>query len=313
MSDDVSEFIAMATTAAASIEAADAPTPVEPAAVVDPEAKPELEVKPEVKEPPKEAPAKDWKKAAAIERQHRESKQSNRAHSERLAAENKQLAAEIAKHKTLRERAASDPLSVMEELGLSYDAATKAYIKTLEQDPAKPDPTTANLIQKLQQLETKIAQQEQTMEQRQTAEIIRGFEAEVSGLLSAKADDFELVRTAEGGGLALVKEIVGAHWRETAPKDANGRIIGNGETMPTEEACKLAEKFFQKEQIDRFAKTKKFAAAIAANTAPAKVEKPTSTTLTQDMRQGGAPPQPLSDENAELMRMYKQLESQLGG
>ncbi len=265
-----------------------APPATTPAKVEEPKApEPAVEAKPEDKPPV----TPDWKVAAAKEREKREAQQAKRLQQDAATKANAELAAQLARFKDIEAKAKTNPLEAAEALGLSYDALTKEYIKTLERGP--PDPNTA-LGQKVQQLEGTITNLLTQLQQRETNSLISQFESDVKTTIESQAETFRYLQRAEEGP-DLVREIVAAHWRETK------------ETMATHEACRLANEYLQKQTL-RFAGIE--VAKVAAP--PAAAPKPAAPTLSQDLRQGGTPPVPFSDETAELLAMVTRLQAQQG-
>jgi len=308
---EFSQFIAQAitqteTTTPAEAPAADPPK-VEPEATKEPEAAKPVEAKPETELEKKPEDKPDWKKAAAAEKAKREAKQTGRANEAKLSAQLNAVQAELARFKAIEAKRETDPLAAAEEFGLSYDKLTKQYIKTLEQNPNAPAPEVKQLTDKIQHIETLLQQQQAMIDQRAQAEAIQSFQADVAKVLETKGEDFELVKAARQGP-ELVREIVTAHFRATATFDQSGRLVAAGELMPTEEACKLAEKYLE-DDLGQFKGTKKFG---AKKEEPKPVVKPAvSPTLNQDMRQGGTKSEPHGDEVEQLLAMKKVLEAQL--
>jgi hypothetical protein len=93
--------------------------------------------------------------------------------------------------------------------------------------------------------------------------------------------------------------------------DAQGRPTKQGETLPVEEACKLAEEYFEKQQLKRFAETKKFKALAKPEPTKPPEKKTEAVTLSQGMRQGGVQPS-FSGEFEELAALARKLEAQQG-
>jgi hypothetical protein len=298
--------------------------PAEPAAAAADSGNAEVAKEEPAKEPPKEeakpveaAPAEkpktDWKAAAAAERQKRAQAQQAKQNASQLSAQLEEANKLIARYKAIEAKKDTDPLGAIEDFGISYDKATSAYVKSLEQGkntPQVPD-ELKTAIQKIHQLEGTLSALQDARVTEQRSKVISEFEAETKRILETKADDFELTKTAEEG-LALVKSIVGEHWRATAEFDSQGRLVKDGETMPTEEACKLAEEYFEQKQLKRFAETKKFKAlAKPAEAAKKPDAKPATTTLSQSMRLGGAEQVPtFGSETEELLSMIQRLQAQ---
>ena len=314
MSDDQADFAAFASAAMAqaSAQAIELTTPVVEAP--PPEApKVEAEATKEPVEAKKEEEKKvepDWKKAAAEEKAKREARQTSKSNEARLQAQLQSVTQKLARFEAIEAKKDTDPLGALADLGLTYDAATKAYIRTLETEPEGND-EVRKLNEKIQSVEKLLQQQQATIEQRAQAEAVQSFQAEVRKVLEAKADDFELVKTAKQGP-DLVREIVATHYRKTATFDQLGNLIAPGEIMETEDACRLAEQYLE-EDIGQFKGTKKFGPKVEVK-APEPVAKPapTTTTISQDMRTGGTTPTaPHGDEIEQLLLLKKTLESQL--
>lgn len=319
MADD-SEFAQFVTQAVAEIapapaaappaeaKAADPPKVEQPAAKEPEPAKP-VEAKEEPKPEPKPEPA--WKVKAAEEKAKREARNAAKGNEAQLQAKLAAVEAELAKWKAIEAKKATDPLGAAEELGLSYDRLTKEYIKGLDKDGApQAPPEVAELRQKIQHVESLLKQQQQTIEQRAQAEAMQSFKAEVTQVLTTQGDDFEHVK-AHPQGVDLVREIVRAHFRDTATFDKDGTLIAPGEVMSTEEACGRAEEWIQN-FLGNFKGTKSFAAKVEAKAeekpAPKKPEAPT---LSQDLRTGGTKSEPHGDEVEQLLLLKKTLEAQL--
>lgn len=332
MSDE-EEFaqIAMAAIEASKAEATpaeapppEAPAPTEPETPKQPEAgagagqaaEPAAEVKTETPaEPTKEAPKQDWKAAAAAERAKQAARAKAREDQNSARRELEIAKAKLARYEAIEAKKETDPLAAAEEFGLNYDRLTKEYIKTLDKNPNQPPPEDKRRDEIFQRLEAKIQNLESKLAMKDRQQVLSAFEQEVETTLKTKADEFELTRTAEDDGRNLVKAIVGAHWRKTAVLDEQGRVIKPGEDLPTEEACKLAEEYFERKQLKRWAETKKFK-ALATPKPPPKPEekKPATATLSASLRQGGGEHSSVSygDETSELLAMVKRLEAQQG-
>jgi hypothetical protein len=283
------------------------PPKVEQPAAKEPEPAKPVEAKAEPK-PEEEVPA--WKKAAEAERAKRAAKATEGALQKKLA----EVEARLAKFEGALSKADSDPLAAGEALGLSYDKMTKAYIKTLERgdEPAAPKQSeeVQTLVQKIQQIEGLLKQQQQTIYQRAQQEAQQAFVSEVKQTLEAKGDQFKLVKRHPQGP-DLVREIRAAHYRETAIVDEAGNVIEPGEIIPIDEACKRAQ-----ERLEQFLGLFKDADAVAAAKAeepkPAAVKPAAPPTLSQDLRQGGHKPnEPHGDEVEQLLLLKKTLEAQL--
>jgi hypothetical protein len=315
MGDDEAAFQEFATAAMAQA-AGTAPELVAPAPAETPAAEPAAE-------PAKEAPATEakepepakpeekkeeipaWKKAAEAERAKRASKSNETKLQARLAA----VEAELGKYKAFEAKKETDPLSAAAEMGLDYERLTKEYIKTLDKDSGpKVDPEVQKLYQKIQQVEGLLKQQQQAIEQRGQAEAVQAFNAELKSELETKGDALEYVKS-DPQGPSLVWEIRVAHYRETAPKDASGNIIGPGEIMSVGDACELAEKHLEK-YLGNFKNAKKLTGKVEA---PKPAAKPAATpTLSQDMRQQSETKSaPHGDEIEQLLALKKTLEAQL--
>jgi len=316
------EFAQFITQATATETPAAAPTETTPAPVVEApkeevkqEAKTEekpaaVEAKPEEKkqeETKEEEPA--WKKVVAAEKAKREAKRAAQQGDAALKAQLEAVTSKLAKYEALEKKKEVDPLGAMEEFGIPYDRATKEYIKSLEKNPNQPAPEVQALSQKIQQLETAIAQQRKEDERKAQAEAVKSFQADISKVLETKASDFELV-SKHPQGVELVREIVAAHYRETATFDRAGNLVAPGEIMATEEACARAEGWLD-DFLGKFKGTRKFATGEVKAKVEDKPKKAETPTISQDMRQGGTKQEPHGSEVEQLLLMKQALESQL--
>lgn len=264
----------------------------------------------------------DWKAAAAAERAKRAAKeQAKRLPT--LEAENAAIRAELQRYKELESLKESDPLQAAEKFGLNYDRLTQEYIKSIEKNPNQPPPQVRALDQGVQKMSERIERLERELASERSQKAVDTFISGVKSVLAAKADEFELTKTADEGP-ELVKQISMLHWQQTARFSPDGRLLAAGEEMPIEEACRLAEKYFEQRQLKRFAETKKFQAMLKKDApAPKKEEAPaptptakaapaSSATLSQQLRQGGGEQTNFSGEWEELAALAKKLEAQQG-
>lgn len=315
---EFAQFITQAT----ATEPTPVPTEVAPPAPVEePKKEPPVEVKTEEKpvveakkEEPKPEEKKDdepaWKKLVAAEKAKREAKRAAGQGDAALKAKLDAVEAKLAKYEALEKKKETDPLGALEDFGISYDRATKEYIKTLEKNPNQPAPEVTALSQKIQQLETAIQEQRREIANKAQAEAVQSFNAEIGKVLETKGSDFELVRK-HPQGVDLVREIVGKHFRDTAVFDKSGNMVAPGELMAPEEACARAQGWLD-EFLDNFKGTQKFvSSSVAAKPEEPKTKKVETPTISQDMRQGGTKPEPHGDEIEQLLLMKKNLESQL--
>lgn len=267
------------------------PAAEKPAAEQEVTAKTEPEA--EKTEEPKPEPKKtDWKAAAAAERQKQAARSAAKTQQSEIQAKLAAAERELAGFRAIKAKAESDPLAAAEEFGLNYERLTKEYIKTLEQNPNQPQvpAEVKQALQKFQEVQGEIHTLREQLAEERRLKVVSGFQADVQSILAAKGDEFELTKTAEEGP-ALVQAIVAERWKQTAEFNSAGQLIKDGETMATEEACKLAEEYFEGKQLKRFAETKKFKAL--AGQKPPEVKKPEEkksspvTTISQSLRQGG--------------------------
>jgi len=260
-----------------------------------------------------EAPKTDWKAAAEQERQRQAQRQAKKQTDSALASENEALRAKLARHEAIEAKKQQNYLEAAKEAGFDYDQMTKEYLRTIDKQPDSPQNDELKAaIQKIHQLEAAFTSQQKALVAEQNRKSLLEFGAEINRIVEAKADAFELLKTAEEGP-ELVRAIVAARWNETAKYDSAGTLIAAGELMPTEDACKLAEDYFEQKQLKRFAQTKKFLALAKPPEVKKPDEKPVTTTLSNSMRQGGGDQIPtFGSETEELLAMIKKIEAQQG-
>lgn len=259
----------------------------------------------------------DWKAAVAASRAKRSAKEQTKQQNAQLQSEVSAIRSELQRYKDLEILKESDPLQAAEKFGLNYDRLTQEYIKTLEKNPNLPPPHIRALDQNFQRVQERVELLEKELATERSQKAVNVFISDVKNMLATKADEFELTKTAEEGP-ELVKQIAILHWQQTAKFDQSGKLLSPGEEMPIEEACRLAEKYFENQQLKRFAETKKFKALLKPEPAPKTPVVPppkplTSTaTLSQQLRQGGGEQTNFSGEWDELAALAKKLETQLG-
>lgn len=238
------------------------------------------EVKPEVKGP------KDGTRFAAMAKKE----QRLRLRQEELKKTDAELQtklAEVKKFEQLRQAAKSNPLAVMEELGLTYDELTNFVI-----NGAQPvNEVKAELERfKAEQVEDKrkSVEAEKARIDAEDKEVIQAFNQEVTEFVKQAGEKFELVN--HFGQHQLVIDVIEENYKQ------NGRVINK------EEAADIVEEYLLGE-VEKATKTKKWLArqqpvpavkqpvevderkqrALRAleGTQPAPIEKP--RTLTNDL------------------------------
>ena len=211
---------------------------------------------PEVPEQSKESVSQRFailaKKESALQKQRAEIKAAREA-MESHRAEIEKMRQEIEAAKSKRGSYRTNPLSLLEENGLTYkeltdyilnnnSPSTEAQIKAIQD---RLDETEKQRQQ--EKVEAEKRAQEQAKEREE--QVIQEFRAEIASFIKSKADTYEL--TALYDGSDLVYDTVEEYFDKT------------GKVLSIPEAVDLVEKYFES-QIEKAAKTKKLSSKLSA-------------------------------------------------
>lgn len=214
-------------------------------------------------------------KFAALSKKEREIKrlQDQMRQREQLLAEKE---AKLAAFEEKKKRARENPLDYLAEGELTYDDLTQYYL-----NGKKPSPETkvGVLESKLQDLEKKLQDKLKEEEESKKLSKVREFQSEIAKKMTADVEKYELLNTF--GNAETVYNLIDQHYQET------------GSIMDIEEACDLAESYFEKEaeaQAEKMLKLKKLATKFGSLKESPKAEvRPTPTenrpTLTNELSQ----------------------------
>lgn len=184
----------------------------------------------------------------------------------------------------LIERLKSQPLSVLQEYGVSYDQLTEAIL-----NGGSADPKVQALEQRLKDLETgvdkKLSERDQIAEQAALNEMKR----EAQSLMVS--DDYELVRTTNS--LPQVMTLIERTYRES------------GEVLDVSEALRLVEEELVKE-AERYAGTKKFAGKLQPQQQTAAANAPQQRQL-KTLTSSGNSQAPMTARQRALMAFHGTL------
>lgn len=215
---------------------------------------------PVVVDAPKESAAQRFaflaKKESALQKQRAEIKSAKEA-MDAQRAEIEKMRQEIEAVKSKRGSYRTNPLSLLEENGLTYKeltdyilnnntVSTESQIKAIQD---RLDETEKRREQ--EKLEAQKRAEEQAKERE--AQVIQEFRSEISSFIKAKAETFEL--TALYDGSDLVYDTVEEYFNKT------------GKVLSIPEAVELVEKYFES-QVEKAAKTKKLSSKLAAPSKP---------------------------------------------
>lgn len=183
-------------------------------------------------------------KFAALSKKEREIKriQQEMRQREQLLAEKE---AKLKEFEEKKKRARENPLDYLAEGELTYDDLTQYYL-----NGKKPSPETkvGVLETKLQELEKKLQDKLKEEEESKKMTRVKEFQGEISKHIQEKNEKYELLNTF--GSAETVYNLIDQHYQET------------GSIMDIEEACDLAESYFEKEaeaQAEKMRKLKKLA------------------------------------------------------
>lgn len=215
---------------------------------------------PAVVDAPKESAAQRFaflaKKESALQKQRAEIKAAREAMTAQQA-EIEKIRQEIEAAKSKKSSYRTNPLSLLEENGLTYKeltdyilnnntVSTESQIKAIQD---RLDETEKRREQ--EKLEAQKRAEDQARERE--AQVIQEFRSEISSFIKAKAETFEL--TALYDGSDLVYDTVEEYFNKT------------GKVLSIPEAVELVEKYFES-QVEKAAKTKKLSSKLAAPSKP---------------------------------------------
>ena len=194
------------------------------------------------------------RKEAALQKSRTEIK-AQIAQLESQKAEMAKMKADLEALKSPKKDYRQNPLSLLEENGLTYKELTD-YI--LNNNTVSTESQIAQIQAKLESVEKqreldrqeaqKRAQEEQAQRE---AQVIQEFQGEIKSFITAKKDDFELCNLYEAQ--QLVYDTVEEYFNKTQ------KIL----SIP--EACELVEKYLEA-QVEKSLKTKKLASKVAPKT-----------------------------------------------
>lgn len=211
---------------------------------------------PQTAEQPKESAAQRFaflaKKESALQKQRAEIKAAKEA-MEAQRAEIEKIRQEIEATKAKKGSYRTNPLSLLEENGLTYKeltdyilnnntVSTESQIKAIQE---RLDETEKRREQ--ERLEAQKKAEEQARERE--AQVIQEFRSEISNFIKAKAETFEL--TALYDGADLVYDTVEEYFEKT------------GKVLSIPEAVDLVEKYFES-QVEKAVKSKKLSSKLSA-------------------------------------------------
>lgn len=176
-------------------------------------------------------------KMALIMRRERALQQKERAIKERLRNDPDYL--EFQKFKKLREKAGEAPDELLKEFGWDYDRLIRHKLGEKEAEPSAEEKLQA----RIDALEAKLSEREKMERESEEERITRGALHQIDKTLQENEDEFEL--TVFNNASQLVYDVIKEHYLKT------------GETLPIKAAAQAVEEHFEREQLEKFAKSKK--------------------------------------------------------
>lgn len=176
-----------------------------------------------------------------------------------------------------KDRFKADPISTLEEMGLSYEEITQQMISRQPKDP-RVEATISRLEAKIAQLESKTAEVETNAKQAQTDSYqaaLRQIETDVKKLVTSDPEAYEAI--AKTNSIKDVVELI----EQTYQKD--GILMTSAEAAEEVENYLIEESLSQVSRIDKIQKRLAQQAASTAAAAQVKQEdtkaKPEETTM----------------------------------
>lgn len=192
------------------------------------------------------------KKESALQKQRAEIKAAREA-MEAQKAEIEKIRQEIEASKSKKDSYRTNPLSLLEEHGMTYKELTD-YI--LNNNTVSTEAQIRAIQERLDEQEKRREQEKLEAQKRaeeeaksREAQVIQEFREEIGSFLKAKAETYEL--TALYDGADLVYDTVEEYFDKT------------GKVLSIPEACELVEKYFES-QVEKAAKTKKLSSKLQA-------------------------------------------------
>ena len=166
----------------------------------------------------------------------------------------------IQRHEQLEAEGKKNPMAILGALGWDYDKLTQYHLAGGQMTPEmlanQALQQTKELQQKMQDQETKRAEEELARTKAQQDELAQGFKDEIADTISSNLEEFEFINLF--GMQDLVYETI----RENFNK--------NKKIMDIKEAAKLVEQYLEEEEAERFTKSKKFQSKLGVKADPAK-------------------------------------------
>lgn len=191
----------------------------------------------------------------------------------------------------LEYRLKKDPLSTLEEMGLSYDVLTKLALNEGEMPPDMQmklmrEELERDYKSKFEELENKILEKEKAEEEQKYQQVIDSFKSQINDFVN-KDESYELIKANEAED--LVYEVIEEHFNET------GRILD------TKEAADQVEQYLEEELRTVLKKSKKLGATMTPQEAKESLRQATPTLSNSQSAKGvsSADTKPLSPEESK--------------
>lgn len=146
---------------------------------------------------------------------------------------------EFQKFKKLRERSGEAPDELLKEFGWDYDKLIRHKLGEKEKEPSMEE----KLMGKIEALEARLSDRDKAEKAHEEERITKGALHQIEKELEGNGDDFEL--TMLNNGSTLVYDVIKEHYLKT------------GETLPIKQAAQAVEEYFEQQQLDKLAKSKK--------------------------------------------------------
>lgn len=183
-------------------------------------------------------------KFAALSKKEKEIKRQQTELRERLTGlEEREL--KYKSHEARRATAKEDPLAYLDDANLTYDDLTQYYL-----NGKRPTAETkmGALESKLEKIEQRLQEKLKEEESLKIQVTLKDFQSKIAATLTSDSERYELTNTF--GNSETVYNLIDQHYQET------------GNILEIEEACDMAESFFEKqadEQASKMLKVKKLA------------------------------------------------------
>ena len=220
---------------------------------------------------------------------------------QKQAAELKAQQVKVAEYEQVRQQAASNPIKLLESLGLSYEQITQFMLNGQRPTPELEIQSVKQQLEQLKQdqvaKEEAAKKSEQERARTEYQRTLSEFSQEVTDYVKANAEKYELTSMYQGE--SIVQATIEQHYNQTK------------KIMSIEQASDLVEKYFE-DQVTAAQQTKKFQAKQTPKEGTSQpkresVSKQTTPTISNELTSSAPSLLPAKTEQDRLQRAMAAL------